>query len=658
MFYSRTPKFASIDIFDTLLVRKCANPHDVFLILRTRLVNQGLINCLPCDFVQKRSQAQKQAQRLSVGPHPQINLIYQCLASDFGWDGKQVEAAQRMEMELEREIISLHPLAKKRIKYARSTEGGQIAFISDMYLPSSFVKELLVFYKLWENGDSLWLSCEWNASKGGGGRLFQVVQSHFPSISFEDWSHSGDHPLADGIAPSRLGIQTKIYSDAILSPRETRWVSRENIPVASFIAGSLRLARMDLEKSSDSNDPEIVACGAAAPLIYAYLDWSIRQALELGLKKLFFISRDGQPFLRIAKVLVAGKGYPITCHYLYGSRLTFMPPETMADELFFQRQIVPGMAVHHSLNQSLAAIGADCAWAHQHLPTCLANLDPQKNLDFNERKDLLEALLSSKISKEVRRLIEVRAAKARAYLRGEGFLPGEPVGIVDTGWRGTIQRYLEDLLESNGIPSFYVGFTDPPDNRPRGRRFGFTNAFLPLPIKREPSCKVLVELFTPADHPQVVGYKEKPGGGFDPVFNERLAVAAHAVEIQRGMIAFAKRMIEVEKSFTINFEDLAKIAIQGFLDFHERPCGSEVGTICRMGHSNQIVDATQEAIIQPMRLSEIFACIRDHRRRPPNWWLQGQSVLGYAATLRAFLLLKKIRWRLKGLDFIPPSDSV
>ena len=651
------PRVLHRDRHQPFPVRRCARPEDVFLLLGIRVQTLGLITDSPVSFMHARVAAQRRARASSPGPHPDLERIHHQLAQALGLPPAAGDQLRQLELEIEAELLRPHPKARDRLAAARAASGGPLAFISDMYLPGEFLAEQLQLHDLWRDGDSLYVSCEHAASKGGGD-LFRVVAAANPAASLTRWNHLGDHPVADGAAPARLGIQTRLVNDARLSAREHA-VSR-GCPgmLGSLLAGSMRLARMDCGLDPDGDGAGAIACDVMGPLLYGYLDWSMRQAVELGLNRLYFISRDGQPLLGIARAIKAVKGYPLSLHYLHGSRLTFMPPQTISDSQFFHRQIVPSMAVHHSLSQAMLVIGADAQWAARHLPATLAKLDPKRNLNQEQRDLLLESLLSHSNRERVRELIECRAKRARRYLAAMGLAADQGVGIVDTGWRGTIQRYLEDLLGGHGIPAFYVGFSEPPDNRPRGARFGYTNAHHPLPLRREPSCKVLIELFTPADHPQVIGYRENGRGGLDPVFNDTLGVAENAVAIQQALNAFAARMAEAESSHPLDCGELAECAIGNFLDFHKRPSAREARTIGGLAHANQIVDADQQPIIREMSTRQVVSCLGNHKSRPPNWWLQGQSRLGHGLLLHSFLLLKRLRWKWMRIETSPPSAEV
>ena len=64
----------------------------------------------------------------------------------------------------------------------------------------------------------------------------------------------------------------------------------------------------------------VVASGVSGPLMTGYVLWCLNKTKELGLKRLYFLSRDGQILLKIAKILNKELKYNIELKYFYASR--------------------------------------------------------------------------------------------------------------------------------------------------------------------------------------------------------------------------------------------------------------------------------------------------------------------------------------------------
>src|SRR5699024_7318970 len=61
-----------------------------------------------------------------------------------------------------------------------------------------------------------------------------------------------------------------------------------------------------------------------APFLVCYVRWVLDQALQRGIKRLYFVARDGEVMYKIARQLKR-PGDDIEMRYLYGSRRRGIP---------------------------------------------------------------------------------------------------------------------------------------------------------------------------------------------------------------------------------------------------------------------------------------------------------------------------------------------
>ena len=162
---------ATFDVFDTVLGRDALYPHDVHVDVGRRLQMNGIpVGIL---FKRRRLTAEKTARRTKKS-YPTLSDIYAELAKSMRWNECQTKKAMLLEMEAEREFSLRLEHGTILLKHARSS-GKFAGFISDMYLPSNFIAELLKRSGLWQDGDRIWVSCEKGASKSNG-QLFEIVR--------------------------------------------------------------------------------------------------------------------------------------------------------------------------------------------------------------------------------------------------------------------------------------------------------------------------------------------------------------------------------------------------------------------------------------------------------------------------------------------------
>ena len=137
----------SFDVFDTALVRSCGEPHAIFDIVAQ--------SCEVPDFARRRIEAEQRARKIH-GKRTNLEHIYECLELPLE-ESDGTRDAMRMilkEMELNAERSNLRAKPEILQLYSHAVEEKiRVAFISDMYLPSEFLRKVLVTagYKGLEN---------------------------------------------------------------------------------------------------------------------------------------------------------------------------------------------------------------------------------------------------------------------------------------------------------------------------------------------------------------------------------------------------------------------------------------------------------------------------------------------------------------------------
>lgn len=206
---------------------------------------------------------------------------------------------QMAEMELETERQMLVPIVATRELINQLRKEGDILFISDMYLPSAFIKELLTKHGFFQEGDRLYVSDELGAWKHDGS-LYRLVHER-ESISYRSWHHYGDNRHSDCTVPRRLGIHAHyIHFDYL--PYEDQW--RQH-PVLQYqypaiLAGVARAIRL----SSDApDDLTAFVCDISAPLMVSWVTSILDDAIAHGIKSIYFCARDTHSEFVIARTL-------------------------------------------------------------------------------------------------------------------------------------------------------------------------------------------------------------------------------------------------------------------------------------------------------------------------------------------------------------------
>ncbi|MBS0661902.1 MAG: hypothetical protein JSR48_01450 [Verrucomicrobia bacterium] len=643
---------ASFDVFDTVVTRDFAHPRDLFVHVGAGLRADGISPLDPLAFAMARWDAELAARRESPAVEVTLDEIYAVLARTLRWDPATLARARERELATEGRHLHGVPRARPLLAAARAS-AGPLMFLSDMYLPSAVLGGWLAREGVMAPGDLLFISGETRANKSSG-RMFEFVRDA-TGMTFGQWHHTGDHPFADVAKPRELGLTATHFADVHLTARERRARATDGEfapPWRSLLAGAMRRARLDRLPATE-REAVLWETGTAVagPLFHGFVRWTLAEAERRGLKRLYFLARDGQIFWRIARQIQAGRPAAVECRYLYASRLAFAGPAELESPAALRWLAAP-TGHFHSLRQTLLQLGLDEAWGRDHLPAELAVPDLDANLPPATREALADWLLAPSRRQVVREAVAVRAARARAYLAAEGLRAGEPVGLVDAGWLGSIQRNLEQVLAEDGRPApltgFYLGLMPPADPRPAGEMLGFTNLHAPIPLVREESHKVLVELMAQSDHGQVLNFREA-GGRWEPVLNAPGPVNLDEIRLfQEAILAFVRRAEETADAAAAPPGDFARAVIALYRDFHDRPSTREARVFGFLPHADQLYEQRHATLCADFALSGLLRALRDYRLRPPHWWIGGQIALGHGPLLRAFRGAKRAWWRLRG----------
>ena len=317
-----TIQISSFDVFDTVLTRIVGAPRAIFLLLGKQLASQSLISCTPEAFADARIKAEHRTHG-HVGEKCSLEQIYIELAIALRLTDEQREKMMHLECVLESKLIRPILIAKDLIQAARD-QGKRVVFVSDMYLPAEFIQEQLVLHSFWVKGDQLYVSHEYGKSKATG-QLFQEMISR-QGILPTQVSHCGNDLRIDVQGAKKVGLKAHHFNEGNLNRYEQilESYSCATEGLSSVLAEASRLVRLQVPVSSSKEAAlRDVAAGVVAPTLVGYVLWVLQQAQMMGLKRLYFVSRDGQILLEIARRLVSKLNVSCELRYIYGSRLAW-----------------------------------------------------------------------------------------------------------------------------------------------------------------------------------------------------------------------------------------------------------------------------------------------------------------------------------------------
>ncbi len=437
----------SFDVFDTCLIRRCGLPYKIWDLMADKLFDKeddrGRLS-----FVGNRSLAEKKVnQRI---PHPTLSDIYDELdVTQWGFEKEQV---MNLEMEIEVQELFPNPEMLKIVDEYRE-KGFIIAFISDMYLPTIFIKKLLVKYGFCRENEDVFVSADCKATKYSG-KLFDYVFEK-TGTKAKQWIHYGDNYRSDYRVPKSKGIKANLVSNTDFTDEEKRWLDNAcfypHKHEIELWAGLCRLTRLQNEKSFAAT----MAVDFIASAYVPYVIYVLRTAKAKGIKTLYFLARDSHIFMEIANSLKK-ESDGINCQYLKLNR-RILYPCVFYDVDDHEFDLVLKDIHYHSVINALEYIGIEYAELSD---STKKNYAPDFSLNgINRRKKFIDSLkendveLIKKVSKEKRRLL-------LQYLSQEGVIQ-QKSALVDLGWVGTCRCIINYILRKEGIdsvPTFYFGY--------------------------------------------------------------------------------------------------------------------------------------------------------------------------------------------------------
>lgn len=492
-------RLATFDIFDTTLIRQCGSPDVIFDLVARKLWPSD--EALRTAFLNRRRQAAHTA-----GSDASLSDIYGCFAADE-FAPLSIEVLMNEELDTERRMLTVNPVVRDRIRELRRS-GWEIKFLSDMYLSSAFLSEVLMREGCLEDGEEVIVSCEWTARKDNGS-LYRLVRKKYNP---QEWMHFGDNKRSDIRMARRNGVKG-IWIDTRNTPAEMRIASLSttwrNIYIPKFVAGLMRAVRIQGGNTSDV----AIAADYVASLYIPFVVYVLRQCQSKGIRKLHFLSRDGYIMQRIAEALSAPG---IELNYLFVSRKALMGAYLAEDTEnryleIVDRQTLISKHVCNLLNQ----LGLKRDQLAQEFGITF-NYD--RILSAAQQKDFIDKIFHNETFTP--RLIErfrKNSDLASAYLRQEGLADGEMQAMVDIGWLGTTRLMINSILgfnENKTIPTFYVGIRDDVYSR----KYGDYYSYFPQGQLDTSATALIENYFSASPYPSTIGYSRNMTGRIEPVF--------------------------------------------------------------------------------------------------------------------------------------------
>lgn len=463
----------TVDVWDTLLRRRC-HPDAVKLhVCRYLLLCYGQQlhpqHRDPWALLRLRQQAEKELaeeseQRGLDGEYKHFEVYERwLLLAGFRIRFSREEAARlyatlgQIELEQERYVSYADPLIAQTLAGFRARK---TLFLTDFYLPSEAVKDLLAFHHMHGVTSDGVVSCDVKLNKRSG-RLFRYLHEIL-GVTPDRHLHVGDHMWSDVESPKRIGIAAVHYvpenEHRQRRLREEGFYARERF---------IRTAARSLCRSGDAHNhhddslpAQFYELGRQSSLcFFGFVLYVMERAVADKVERLFFLTREGEFFLGLYRR--AAESDILGCQVPEGSLLEVSRMSTFAGSLRTwscdELMRIWNQYSAQSLYALLVSLDIDPARFTD--KAAAYGIEMHQEITYPWQDARVRAWLADEwVGEEIGRELASKRAQLLSYLASVG-LPGqhEKIGMVDIGWRGTIQDNLAYVLPTIQLHGYYFG---------------------------------------------------------------------------------------------------------------------------------------------------------------------------------------------------------
>jgi hypothetical protein len=644
----------TFDAFDTLFTRLVIDPHDVFSICSHYIRSHGLT---ASRWHALRTQGELAARKSAGNREITLSEIYDAIGKIDHELSIDLLHAKSVELEIESQIM----------RTIRSTSGiastlshtKSVAVLSDTYFTRDFLHNLFAKCEIDHSNIEIYASSETGKTKRSG----ELYSKYRSSVGTADTiiSHTGDSFYADVYRAIRSRCRVMPFWDGFPNRFEIA-LSKSSIQpdlLRSALAGCARSARLQLAtRTRQEHSLSVVSSGVTAPFLFSYVAWVIKRSQALGIARLYFLARDGEILVEIARRIIEHYSLKIEARYLYVSRQSLHLPavDGLNDEdlrslnfrggLTFEQLLSKvGLSVDNDLVSRLRAAG--------YLGPCGAEL-----LNGEGVKQLITALRSPDVLPFVASSANHARSTLLEYLAQEGLLKQGKFAVVDVGWRGRLQRSLCSCISrerpdfANRLHGFYLGLYDAPSDS------GSFESYIDDPeiASLHPYVRgSLFEVFCTATHGTTIRYDRLEDSSTRPVLASATNEEAESWGLrtqQESVRAFTRDLLSVAGLAQIDLlahaGDLSTAASLVIAKFVGEPTRGEAEALGSFPHA---ADQSHTGILEiapplPVSPLEWFRRLRNRGHAPLiSYWPEGSIVRTFGTPVGLVVIRLLSRWR-------------
>lgn len=271
-----------------------------------------------------------------------------------------------------------------------------------------------------------------------------------------------------------------------------------------------------------------------APVLFCYVDYVIVNAEKQGIKKIYFLARDGYILKAVADVMIKSRKLKIETCYLYVSRYAlrnalYFKCDTVED---FENAGFFGRCAVQSAENTLKRAGLEEGQRVEVYRKIGFDGDEKQVMNDAEYDTFCKLLKSdNELFTDIKNSSREKYENIIGYFEQSGLFENKKIALVDSGWLGSVQRTLTELImdktDIGRITGYYFGLYRKKSDSYRSFLFDISDAYRYVPT----FCNNLFECFCSAPHGMTIGYN-KTENGIQPVTAEVNGYIADAAAMQ------------------------------------------------------------------------------------------------------------------------------
>ncbi len=442
-------KLVVFDIFDTILSRPLLNPENIKDIVAQRIGGEA-----GSLYRQYRGMAEELARR-EKGQDIGIDEIYACLHRLTGLSETFVEEMRKTEEMTEEasaeprwEVVGLFREALNL--------GKPVVLATDMFLPRTTIERLLRKFGI-EGWTDLFVSGEIGLRKDSGA-LYEYILSKY-GLKPHQILVVGDDERSDTQIPCDMGASfLHVLRPVELArglPRFSRLIAaheRSDDLNAQITLGLVVRKNFAPITYTDFDPASFVQVtpynwgySLAGPLLTSFAQWLLERAQEDGVKRLYFLAREGRLMKEVYDHWIQGIPEAPRSEYLVISRraagvaaiFRFEDIVEIAQTIYFPNTLENFLHTRYGLTlgeEQWQEVERTSGW-HRYSVVKVQNRKVEHLIPVLQ---LLQPEIMARAEQERSALIE--------YVKGKGLALDSRQAVVDVGYGGSVQGYLNRLL--------------------------------------------------------------------------------------------------------------------------------------------------------------------------------------------------------------------